>query len=1365
MIENEGPYSEQDGSDKGIRNSDGSEQNFELIRPEDIKGDTPLSASLRRFAVQSRDAKQATRSSEIQLPTIIHDKFLQGTMSGGPGLIKSILKDQSVINALVETEVFSDKKEIAEVLKQVVFGDADSDTVKNTRQLADTVDAAHLNSPVRAVIAEFLLQHRVNSKQHMALADEILRVKDPDLADNLERLLSNNSDIQEQAFHWLFERMVTCAEQAMLNPENQATPLVYARIIFKQVNKVLSDTDHEQWMGLQTHIIMRFAERMSLEHHRDDKPLLSALLAFEPELSRDLILAADKNFARLSPQFNLREEKESETLAKSLKPYGGFESYAQGIETILSFGAMVWPDWTYNYLEPKLDRAPALLRAQYVSILKYAIHDFNDDGSCNGFHSDRLNRCLNEILELSSERYAFLLSRLNGVLDHAPQATSSFLICDAAVEQLSLEDNGCSLYTVLPDDKRSFYADFLLRQSTRGPLTGGRERVLPFMMFEIEQDENTGIQSRILFSDYFNKDLLDVLTDSQAKQLRARWIEDNITFFTNDLLQQKVITIMNHFGIASVDEAFDAYEMLRKTNYQKALGALTISSHAAEVLDARGISGELEIYNRVVGVISDTARELSISKQEQIAYYDDLRKRLGNAHKLLEGSEEQYAAVANTAAALNEKVAGIDRERRELERQNNQIEQNKRNEAIQKEEDAGAIKELKEQIRARSWGEYLGVAKAPDGQLPIGQLKANLSALRDQIAQSVAYRQEEKKTLAENKRRLKEMIPEMERAQADQVKMTEALDAVKDRQEKLKEIVTNAESSIEVTIEILKKDQSYAEDAHIALRRFLRSLSLSSEVAGSVDEKMRVTTAKVVDGEEKVREQQDGHLLVTELALASDPRFATQFSVMKSAGRLAHYIRHNQMARGIYLDEVKQELGFLSDLLEDGTLAPNSIHDPVLQLYVEGIRSGRFQLNTKEELARVATSMDVARRNHDKLTENVTKQVERVLGSGTANMLPPLQEFFRMKFPPKEGQTKSDGEDIMVITFCLIAGEQGLQAAITSTFYMLSGQGGEFFCKPEDTDAVPVNRAQQIDRRYKQYYDSAMNLQTTIRSGTLKTFRLEEGLGWEREANDMALHFLTRVFRKRGVPPEVKRIVEAACVDLVLYPWTQEDIKQKEADDVQRVENDEQDDEWMNQTLAEIGSLKEPHDQKRAEEVKKRMKTVVKPLSFTQYAILRGALEYVEEAPAITPEQAASDDIRKRLVGHHDARTLSLFSYWYARRIVVSLDRIQSAHDETVLKTLEKLNNTIDKRFVVTEPNSSDSIRVQAVIEEAITKIRGRMGLETVSPYAQAALPKRPSHFALPSERIERPELLESNSSSGDVYDPEVDEDDDRLIQ
>src|SRR3990167_4969491 len=85
-------------------------------------------------------------------------------------------------------------------------------------------------------------------------------------------------------------------------------------------------------------------------------------------------------------------------------------------------------------------------------------------------------------------------------------------------------------YQGLPDEKRTFLIEFILRVSVGVQIEGGRMKVLPLVMHEIRKKSNRDIKAKILFGDYFSDEFLATLSPKMRKRSEKRLLDGYLEF-------------------------------------------------------------------------------------------------------------------------------------------------------------------------------------------------------------------------------------------------------------------------------------------------------------------------------------------------------------------------------------------------------------------------------------------------------------------------------------------------------------------------------------------------------------------------------------------------------------------------------------------------------------------------------------------------------------------------------------------------------------------------------------------------------------------------------------------------------------------
>ena len=1269
----------------------------------------PLLPVLSDYAAR-RDALAAKRRQEITpLPESLDMTLVNAVGGGHDELVSSIMSNQELVQQLVATGIWGSKDQLRDALNNVAFGQPNDATIMSVRQVISTMRSRLKDSHVSLVVANILMDRRLKAPQFMEITDELLRAEDPALAENLEGLLKGSPDIQEKAFKWLFDRLIREAELSRTDPARKDRHLLTASIILKQFNVVLSNTDEEKWLGLQIHMIMRFASQIADESKQNQKPFMSALLVFYPNVSRDFLLAVDTNFGKV---FHLKDVEKSDGV---MKQYGGFENYAQAIETILSFAVIAWPDEFFEYFQSRFPYGTKIMQAQYLNSMKYGIHVRDEKNKpTEAIHEDRLQFLLENIVNLSDEKYSFIQSRLNDVMDFIPNQMIDYLLSDRR-------------YQGLPDEKRTFLIEFILRVSVGVQIEGGRMKVLPLVMHEIRKESNRDIKAKILFGDYFSDEFLATLSPEDAKALREAIIDGYLEFKRNDLLNKNLIRIMKLFGLVSIQEAFHSYDqnISIKTNYEKAIASLHLAAAVASVYDAKGDKRNLEIVGGYLRKVAELAQNASVAKQEALADYYRTREDLSKLHKEIEGLETQTKTATMTAESVNAKVDKlreeedrlIEKRRRLSTEQDDLVEQIKaayvdqaRLQTEIKKFPAGEqllarfaarLTKLPKEEAPQGEGDLLdhyyrrqrsqeGVQPATDlNQLAI-QLRASIASVSDMEKRRV----EVGSAISGIDVRMRRMEPEKKEAIKEQTKIGESFNQIKRKQKDLQTNINNIEkTTLPIMLEQVGKTRRKTSDYHAALRLFAAGPYVTAELAKETSETLK-------PGE---KEAPDGHLLVTRLGMAINPKFSGILDQEEIKKQLADHLRY-QAERGLFKEEVLEEVRFLTLLAADGRLIPENAEDVLYRVMWDLLRERRYQPDTIAQMGKLAKRLQVFKDAQKKTTKRVAEEIETVTGIG-ANLGPGIADFLKFKF----GDNKELVDGILFV-FILTAMATSVDQAIESLFYMLAGEGGMFFVKPaEPAIEKPESLAEAIEQRYRTYYNSIHFLKTKVFEITEETFKLEEGFGWDKEANNEALYYFTALFNSENVTAKVSRGAEKILWLLAFEDWLKEGMEKEEK--------------------------KNPQQAGKEKEEKPR-------LAFDEFAVFANIQTYLSAAPAISAQsvQAAVGRLPEGHVGKHNSLILFMLSYRFAKKMIAAVDRIRVEQLRMSLPILEKMLSILDPTLVYQDKeDKNERVNISELVKSAIRVVKEKLKIIQPEQLSGRALPPGRDRFALDRPTPVRP--------------------------
>ncbi len=1286
--------------------------------------------------------RYSVEEGSIQLPACLDDAILRTVRGGAVELVASILQNENIVDSFLETKMFLDVADITDTLRSAAFGQPNDKTIEKARALCQIVLAGHPNSHIAVVLADIFAERTIDSEGFMQLGNEILRATDKDLAQNLEGLHKGNADIRFKSFQWLFDRFVEHAESALTKEEGREKHLVCARVIFKHFTRVLSNTDTKKWLDLQTHMIMRFAERIASEHKNEIQPFMAALLAFHPELTQEFILAVNTNFEKITPQFQIYSADESNDKTRLLKKYGGFENYAQAIETVLSFGVIVWRDKMYKYLYEKFEHADSIMKAQYLNCMKYALAEFDTERGMIGFHRERIDFVKEQIILLAHEKYKFIQTKLDQVLDHSQPEWLPYCIADEVVDYL-LEDGR---YFELYEDRRQFLSNFLLRAAINGQIEGGREKVLSLIMFELKEEQNIEIKKAIFESKYFNDELLTNLNEEHGKIIRDAVISDYHIFSENDVLDGKLVRLMTFFGLSSMEDCYIAFEQHVTTDYKKARVLLSLSGKVASKFKAEN-EQELREFNKQLDKIATLALRASLVKQKQITDYYSLRTRLSKAHREIEGLNEQNQSVTAGGLAINNRVEELDKEISSLEAERTEFQQKLK--ALTGSVEGGLVyrQKIRDEIKLRPWREVLPWNKPENWPETshLYQLYINLWSARHSMFRTAREESKIRRELAGINSHLSNLEPAREKAEAKQVRMTEAVTEVQERTKRVNKFIGDAETMRTSLLGLVEKDRSFANDYHAILQLFLSSPSITKKHAERMHKILNPApqdSAKKNPDNVFVARGQDSQLLISRLDMAQNKNLERGDEFTQLLAKLGKLFAFPQSSRGLFREEVHQQLLYLIDRAKADAYIPNDRDDPLFNALDQIFRSSKNQADTASQAAQVANRLQYARKMHALRTKKLVSKVKSSVMAGTTNISEPFKQFFRLKFgkPTKDGER--DSVEILSIVLALLALDKGLDSAIETIFYMLSGHSGAFFAKPEEKFMKPLkegekrsepkNRAEAIDLRFAMYYKSIGALRKQVFADTQESFRLEEGFGWDAKANSLALSYFVTICNSKNADQGLRGRAEHIVLQDVIIPWSKEY-------NILEIDKEEEHDEDLEIILDSIDF------QTRSKPPK--VEKVAAKLSIEEYSIYSAAFEYSEGLNLISKKEFDSESDDRKPV-FHAAMDIVDFAYHYAKRIVITHKEVSGKnYEEVVLKTLVNLERVMDPRIV--KQDGEDLVLVLGLIQEARLKLKERDFEETPDPLKKLNAPSI-SKFELGQVTVRDRKLLNDVSNSED---------------
>ena len=1229
---------------------------------------------------------------EKALPATVNKALMAAAKSGPESLVTETLKDTKLTQALIKTQIWGSKDALRSTLTNVAFGQPNDETIKSARELVSVIASRNPDSAAAKVVANVLMDRRIDAPKFMEIADELLRRTDPDLAENLEGLLKGSRQVQFQSFQWLFDRMLKEAEDAARDQDHITQHLLGARIILKQINRIVSDMNRKEWTALRLHIFIRFAERLSAEARVDDKPLMALFLALYPDTARDFLLSVDTNFAALSETLAVPE---TESL---LSQYGGFDQFAQAIETLLSFACYAWSDWYFDYLKSRYAHAPVQVKASYLAAMRYGI--------TTGGKQEEAGAAAVRKLEIDPERLRFVLEKAVALASEQGPAVQRRVkmvlggFGEAFMEYLKQDEN----YPKYTNAHRGLLVEVLLDLATGGLVQDGRKKVLPFMLDEVTRADNEAIQEKILFADYFTDELLATLTPEQAASLRKSIISGYPRFSKNDVLGKKVVSIMTFFGPAAVDDCFEFFRQRVNLDYDLAIDILKLGGLVASRYEAKDPKDAVKLRKMTATIVRHT---LGATEDKAAAIKDlyDLQETISQLYRDQEGLDKQEKDLLPTQHKVNQTVKKLTEEKRELKQNVKEYEERRQVLAAGYKAGLQLVAEMEQYLTFWEFWSQIGRdvrrflrprAKASDvsfakedlmqqGALFAGGSIKEVAKLRKFLAEPVSkeqpavekpvvFKPEELpkpefsfwqlwkdskqcrkelatvsaeaarvgSSIAADQKRLAQIKTELEEGIAQQIAIGEDYAAIHERSETIKKTLVWAQGP---GMEKAQKKQvdtfRVAKDLYGILSLFLVGPSTDPE-----------TVRKSYD----VLESMDGEFLTVFFALAADQRFAAAvpYGELKEAlaGQIAYQADH-----GIFHAELAGEVEQLQALAAQGILIPGSNEDPVFQALTSNLETRLYQPDPSEVMAQLALDLDKARGKFEKTTNAALDHFLKVNEVGET-LDETMHEFISAKF---SGHDELIGK--LFWLYWVIQQDYGPRAAVEAIFMRFADPSGHYYRTSEGKLAEkPRTRLEVAECAYQPYFRATGEIKATVYELRKKMLKTEEGYGWTSDTNDAVVHYLAEVFQNAATPSGMKPVVGEFLRAKIFVPWVQM---------------------WKREMNLDKKGPRKP--------------------SVGVWAVLGAMKIYFADAPQVTLANL------EETLGVYVPQQLAVLSYLFAKRINEIAANLNQQESDLSLQLLEKMEPLFGEDITVVE-TEGEEVLVLVAIHEAIKKLQKQLG-------------------------------------------------------
>lgn len=578
-------------------------------------------------------------------------------------LVTKIMNSPAMIEAMQKTGGWKDADAVRDTLKAILVKGPDA-AREEARWLSGML-AAHSETRAAGVaLADLMLDRIVEAEAHMAGSHEVIRYFDPILNENLEGLIKKDGNIQFKCFNWLFNRFLEESSLAFSDPENFEAHVLYARIILKHFNIILRSTDNERWTSLRIRIMMRFADYLSGEWKGRNQHIIDILTLLYPEASRDFMLHIVTNFELVNA---LGGDNTKALLAE----YGGIEAFRAATETLLSIACYEWPNEFFDYLGSHYASVPPHMQVYYLSAMRFGVY-YLEEGRLEGRHirrtrtirPDRIGWVVEEAIRLSAYQGDIIQPRCLAIFHAFPGVLISKL--ESIVPPPGGTGKAVSRYTTLFTAGRSFIMQALLGIAARDDEHASvenrieaRRRILPFVMYEMAQENNAAIQQEIIAQGYFTPEILGSLTPENSLILRTCIIHEYHHFKELDLCDRQCQHIMAAIGLPAIEDCIAFYNQHVKNDYRMAMDVLYLGASVARTFRAKN-DDERQKLNSIIRKLLALAGETLMKRKGAVDEYFALRERIAQARRDIEGMENVVQAADLAADGIKQKMRKVD---------------------------------------------------------------------------------------------------------------------------------------------------------------------------------------------------------------------------------------------------------------------------------------------------------------------------------------------------------------------------------------------------------------------------------------------------------------------------------------------------------------------------------------------------------------------------------------------------------------------------------------------------------------------------------------------------------------------------------
>ena len=300
------------------------------------------------------------------------------------------------------------------------------------------------------------------------------------------------------------------------------------------------------------------------------------------------------------------------------------------------------------------------MKACYLSALRFGIIPRKVTGEIYEVEDvkqvaeERLRFVLENTVDLAAEKSPIIQKKVKNILIHLPGEFISYMEED-------------SRYMGLDYDRRLLLSEIILHIGSTEPIMGARERVLPFVMHEInlQTEDNIEIHKKIFGCSYFTRQLIEKLNDDNGRSVRKCIMEGYHELKKNDLTAKNCKHIMTEFGMPSITEAYEFFRHRISLDYDKAVGVLYLAGHVASAFQAETAEDKKAI-DRMTRTVMQHALDSTRTKRESIKAYDILREKISRTYRDLEGLEKQVQEITEANSELTAKIKDLKDEKSQI---------------------------------------------------------------------------------------------------------------------------------------------------------------------------------------------------------------------------------------------------------------------------------------------------------------------------------------------------------------------------------------------------------------------------------------------------------------------------------------------------------------------------------------------------------------------------------------------------------------------------------------------------------------------------------------------------------------------------